>query len=76
MKQMKRRGFIKGGVAASALAAAPFNILKAGEAPNRDEYHPNMAHGGGNSQPREEKSRGRAPRDSNNSCIVGVDELR
>lgn len=33
-KQMKRRDFIKRAVAASAVAAAPFNILKAGETPN------------------------------------------
>lgn len=34
MKSIKRRSFLKGSLAASALAAAPFNILKAGPSPN------------------------------------------
>ncbi|MHC4683925.1 MAG: twin-arginine translocation signal domain-containing protein, partial [Planctomycetota bacterium] len=34
MKSMRRRDFLKGAVAASAVGVAPFNILKAGPSPN------------------------------------------
>ena len=34
MKSIKRRAFLKGALAGSAIAAAPFNILKAGASPN------------------------------------------
>jgi len=34
MKSIKRRDFLKGTLAASAIGAAPFNILKAGPSPN------------------------------------------
>lgn len=34
MKTIKRRDFLKGAVAAAAVGAAPFNILKAGPSPN------------------------------------------
>jgi predicted dehydrogenase len=34
MKSIKRRDFLKGALAASAVGVAPFNILKAGPSPN------------------------------------------
>ena len=34
MKSIKRRDFLKGALAASAIGVAPFNILKAGPSPN------------------------------------------
>jgi len=34
MKSLKRRDFLKGVVAGSAVGVAPFNILKAGPSPN------------------------------------------
>jgi len=47
MNSIRRRGFLKGILAASAVGAAPFTILKAGLSPNSKVHIACVGVGGG-----------------------------
>jgi len=47
MNSISRRGFLKGILAASAVGAAPFTILKAGPSPNSKVHIACVGIGGG-----------------------------